>query len=462
MQGTQASPDPLDQLPLTRRHLLILLICTLGSLWDIAEVNIGSILSSVYSLKSSPIAPGQLSWLLASMYVGAIVGAPVLGWLADRYGRRPALVTTLSILGTASLAAALSPNIAMLTSFRMLSGFAIGGFPAVMITYITDVMPVRERGRMMLLASGISFLAAPATLFGAKLLNSMPLVGLDAWRWICGGAGLGAALTAACALRLSESPRWLRANGHHERAEREQRLFESSVPLFGARNGSAGLLIGSASAAHAAGSPRPPAQSSSSDSEASTPHSAVPFWRAILVGALCFLSPWSTVGFSLLSGAVLISKGFDLSSTFMFTGIVAFGTVFGLIVASLWIDRLARKTALLLSAVAMGISEVSFGIASRPWAIISAGLLFMVFTSIYVTMLSFYIAEFFPTRTRARATSTTWAVNRVASMLVPLVLLPLLKARGAFWMCSAIAVTLLVSIALLAIAPRGRAGQTVA
>src|SRR5262245_46576042 len=74
----------LNELPVTRLHLFILVACAVGFSFDLAEIAFGSILSAIFSAPPHQVDGTQLSWLLASVYVGAIAGAPLLGWLADK------------------------------------------------------------------------------------------------------------------------------------------------------------------------------------------------------------------------------------------------------------------------------------------------------------------------------------------------------------------------------------------
>jgi putative MFS transporter len=67
-----------------------------------------------------------------------------------------------------------------------------------------------------------------------------------------------------------------------------------------------------------------------------------------------------------------------------------------------------------------------------------------------------YGAELFPTVARARSIATAWAFNRIGAALAPLLLLPLLHSSGAVTMFGVIALTLLASMLLLGLAPRGR------
>jgi putative MFS transporter len=446
--------NALDYLPITRRHVLTVLVCALGSFWDVVEINVGNVLSTVYSgTTSGQISATYLPMLLSSTYLGAIFGSPTLGLIADRYGRREALIGTLMILTATSLLTACGHDIRWLILFRVLTGLAIGAFPPLMVAYLTDLMPIRERGRMVLIAAGISFLAGPTTLFGARFLASFPSLGVDAWRWVCGGGGVGAALTALLFLGLSESPRWLRAKGQFARAEREERRFETSTPVF--RGDTPRTHLSDSSADTAVAVPR---QSGLVVSNGESRSTAL---KSALIGVLNFLSPWSTVGFALLSGAALRSKGFSVKDSLLFTAVMASGAVVGLIVGSIRIDGMQRRTALLIYALSMVVSQIIFGLMEFPIWLVVSGFLFSISSAIYVLVLGVYTAELFPTNRRAFATSAGWAVNRIASVLVPLALLPLLKAEGALAMCGVMACTLIVSMAILAFAPRGLAGKPI-
>jgi putative MFS transporter len=446
--------NALDYLPLTRRHLVTVLVCALGSFWDVVEINVGNVLSTVYSGKATgQMAATYLPLLLSSTYLGAIFGSPSLGLIADRYGRRAALIATLMILTATSLITAFSRDIRALILFRMLTGLAIGAFPPLMVAYLTDLMPIRQRGKMVLMAAGIGFLAGPVTLFGARFLASFPPLGGDAWRWVCGGGGVGSALTALLFLRLSESPRWLRAKMQFVCAERAEKQFEISTPLF---RDDAPRLDRSDSASNLA--PAAPRESGLSESSGESRSTAL---KSALIGALNFLSPWSTVGFALLSGAALRSKGFSVKDSLLFTAMMASGAVVGLIVGSLRVDRVQRRAALLLYALSMVGSQIIFGLVESPIWLVISGFMFSISSAMYVLVLGVYTAELFPTSRRAFATSAGWAVNRTASVLVPLALLPLLKSSGALTMCGVMACTLIASMIILAFAPRGLAGKPI-
>ncbi len=102
--------------------------------------------------------------LVASYAAAQLIGAPILGRLSDRYGRRPILI--VSTLGTliSLVMIGLAHNIWMLFASRMLDGLT-GGNISVAQAYITDVTDAKNRARGLGLigaAFGLGFIFGPA------------------------------------------------------------------------------------------------------------------------------------------------------------------------------------------------------------------------------------------------------------------------------------------------------------
>lgn len=98
----------LDSLPITRLHAAALAVCTLGLFTDIAEVALSNALAAIFLAPPHSMPRGSLSLLLASVFAGGAVGAPVFGMLGDRLGRGRALQASLALMAAGSLAAAAS------------------------------------------------------------------------------------------------------------------------------------------------------------------------------------------------------------------------------------------------------------------------------------------------------------------------------------------------------------------
>ncbi|MBI5840749.1 MAG: MFS transporter [Chloroflexi bacterium] len=103
--------------------------------------------------------------LLASYSIMQLIGAPILGRLSDRFGRRPILL--LCILGTTIgfLMMGLAATLWMLFASRMLDGLTGGNF-SVTQAYISDVTNEKDRSKALGMtgaAFGLGFIVGPVT-----------------------------------------------------------------------------------------------------------------------------------------------------------------------------------------------------------------------------------------------------------------------------------------------------------
>lgn len=112
-----------------------------------------------------PAHAARWSGLIDSSYgVLQFLTAPLLGRLADRYGRRPVLLASLGFLGVDYLAHAVNPTVASLLIFHGLAG-AFAGTGTVVNAYVADVTPPAGRARAYGLIGAVfslGFVAGPA------------------------------------------------------------------------------------------------------------------------------------------------------------------------------------------------------------------------------------------------------------------------------------------------------------
>jgi putative MFS transporter len=109
------------------------------------------------------------------------------------------------------------------------------------------------------------------------------------------------------------------------------------------------------------------------------------------------------------------------------------------------------------------VTGLVFGVVTDPVSLMASGLVFNLLVNLLTPVLVLYAAELFTTDRRAQGTSWGWASTRVGAALVPLALLPLLKAQGPLAMFVVIAGTLIAFIAVIMVfGPRGQAGRTIA
>jgi MFS transporter, putative metabolite:H+ symporter len=403
-----------------RSDVLIVVVCALGFTFDLSEIAFGAALSGVFSTPPYSIPPEQLSWLLASIYIGAILGPPFMGAFADRQGRRRALATTLVFLAVLSFASAISRGVIALTVLRGLSGIALGAYPPLMITYLTDTLPAKVRGRFIMVTVAIAYLGPPATIFLMRWLTPLAPLGVEGWRWVIGIDGMGALLAGALFLLLPESTIWRQASGN--------------------QGGSGRRAVGAPRAAGARQYLR----------------------QGGLVTLLSFLAPWATVSFPLLTAAFLVSKGFNLSDTLLYVGVSTFGPIVGSALVATIADRFERRTSIVACSLGMAGSAIGFYLSDAAGWLMLTSFAFNFCVALFMPALNTYVAELFPARVRGRATAWAWSANRVAAAAVPLVMLPWLHDRGEGLVFSVIVATLATSMLLiLAFGPPGRTGRPV-
>jgi DHA1 family tetracycline resistance protein-like MFS transporter len=108
--------------------------------------------------------PTQIGFLVASYAAAQLVGAPLLGRLSDRFGRKPVLLISLTGTFIGFLILGFANSLWMLFLSRILDGFT-GGNISVAQAYITDVTDESNRAKGLGLlgaAFGLGFIIGPA------------------------------------------------------------------------------------------------------------------------------------------------------------------------------------------------------------------------------------------------------------------------------------------------------------
>jgi MFS transporter, putative metabolite:H+ symporter len=439
--------ERLDSSPLKRLHGLAALLCAVGFGIDLMEVSISNALSAVFSAPPHLLSPSDLSWLLASVYIGAILGAPLVGWIADHKGLQRTLAVTLLWLGLTSLLAFTQPTPLWFGFFRLLSGIALGAYPPLMIAYLTAISPTQYRGLMIFWACAFAYLAPPLGIFLIHWLTPLHPFAIAGWRWpflIAGVAALGVSFAFT---RLPESPRWLLSLGHTDEAERVCEAFGRSALLRLRAIGSAQTVGGQAEVSF--GAPSPPAGPQ------------LQHVRPFVV-TLYFLNPWFTIAFPLLTGPILLSRGHRLSDALLYVAMATLGPVVGTLLTGAFVDRIGRRIALTVSCSVMALAAGAFFFTDEPLALAGTVVVFSSGVAIYTPIMATYGAELFPSATRASATTQAWAVNRLAAALVPVAMLPLFAARGPFIVGLEVIIALFLTVVLIAMfGPQGAAGKDI-
>lgn len=183
--------------------------------------------------KELHIATGSFEYgfITASVLLGAILGAAIIGPLSDRLGRKKLLLTAAIIFFIGAMGSGLAPDYALLVSFRVLLGIAVGGASALIPTYLAELAPADKRGGIgslfqLMVMTGIFFAyvfnewLSPEGLFGVSQAHG--------WRWMLALAAVPAALLFFGGLLLPESPRFLVKTGKIDEARRVLLQFNNN------------------------------------------------------------------------------------------------------------------------------------------------------------------------------------------------------------------------------------------
>ena len=140
-------------------------------------------------------AASSLMLSLATFGVGFVsrpLGGLVIGRLADRRGRKPAMILSFTLMGIAITGLALTPSYAMIgigapvlaVLFRLIQGFALGGEVGPNAAFLLEAAPPHRRGLYLSMhAASADASAVAAGLIGLGLSTALTPGQLDAWGW---------------------------------------------------------------------------------------------------------------------------------------------------------------------------------------------------------------------------------------------------------------------------------------
>lgn len=224
-------PSRLDGLPWTRWHWLI--VIGLGATWilDGLEVTLAGALGAVLTRRDTlGLTPVEVGASATSYLTGAVIGALLFGYGADRFGRKKLFFITVIVYLFGTALSAFSWNFASYAIFRAVTGAGIGGEYAAINSAIDELIPARIRGRVDLMINGSYWVGAALGAIGTLILLDPRWFPI--WLgWRC-AFGIGATLgTVVVFFRqwIPESPRWLMIHGRNHEAEHIVEAVERRV-----------------------------------------------------------------------------------------------------------------------------------------------------------------------------------------------------------------------------------------
>jgi predicted MFS family arabinose efflux permease len=151
------------------------------------------------------VSPASSALLISAGTVGLAAGVLPWSWLADRVGRLPAMRISLVAATALGFAVVLCPSFPGILALRALEGLALGGLPALALTYLQE-----EVNRAHAAVAAGSYVSG--TSVGGLLgrLAAAPASSWLGWRWGVGAVVLLSALAAVAFMLLAPAPRGFR------------------------------------------------------------------------------------------------------------------------------------------------------------------------------------------------------------------------------------------------------------
>jgi MFS family permease len=223
----------IDRLPMTRVqwHLFILVEIT----WGFIIFDTDGIGARLYPFVWRPmkiITNNQYAVIQAlQVGVGILLGVYLMSWIADRYGRRPAILIATFLGGLCVWPFAYVFNFWGMVVLSVLSTLGVGGIVATHSVYISEMISPTLRNRALLASQGVTALVAVSVnLLAFWLVPSQ----WQAFLWISAAIEI-VVLLPLLYWKLPESPRWLEARGRHAEAEVIVAVYERQVEAASGR-----------------------------------------------------------------------------------------------------------------------------------------------------------------------------------------------------------------------------------
>jgi MFS family permease len=335
------------------------------------------------------------------------IGGVLFGFIADRIGRKRALMLSILTYSLCSFASGLATSIVMLAVFRFILGLGMGGEWNTGATLVAETWPTELRAKAIsIVQSSWAIGYALAALVAGIVLHYAN------WRMVFFVGILPAIITLWIQNRVPESEMW---QEHHRLTHDSRRVAEAQAAYDHA---SFARIF------------QPPYARYTFALLFANFFGMFAWW-----GLFTWLPPYLSLpvsqggrGFGVMGTTTLLVA---LNLFGMFPGYASFG----------WVaDHLGRRRSYLLYTFTAALLVPLYAQARAPWLLLILGALTAFFGTGFFSGSGIIGSEIFPTRLRARALGFTYNGARTLSSIAPYVIGRVGQAKGlswAFYLCAA-------------------------
>ena len=363
------------------------------------------------------LSAAQIGMLIATGYIGQLVGAIFFGWVAEKYGRIKSEFWTILLMSIMSLVCVFTGNIMGLMVARFIQGIGVGGGNPVAAAYINELSLPHNRGRFFMMYELIFPLGLLAAAQAGTLL--VPSIGWQSMFIVGGVPGL---IIVCFIWFLPESPRWLISKGRLDEAEKIIEQIEASTPeRITPKPRAAAPLIGPNAATPGA--------------SAGVRELFAPFYRR---RTLVVWTLWATAYFvnnglnNWMPSLYKTVYHLPLQESLRLASLSSLLGVIFLFVAALLVDKVGRRRWIICAFIISGLLLLALYLngAKSVYSVMLLGSTAYGVMGSATTLLFLYTPEIYPTRMRAVGTALATSWFRLASAASPAIVGLVLGAEG--------------------------------
>jgi major inositol transporter-like SP family MFS transporter len=361
---------------------------------------------------------GEATVVSCLLFPGAAFGALFGGRVADRIGRKRALLVCAGLFLIGALGCALAPNVQIMVAARIILGFGVGAAAVTCPLYLAEMAPADRRGRMVTI-NELMIVTGQLLAFAMNALLDQLIHDPHVWRTMLGVATVPAVALFLGMLALPDSPRWYGFAGRMAEARKVLTLSRSPHEAEDEFR-----LI----AEHTAHMLK----------ATSTPFSVirdVPWIRrVVLIGCgLAIIQQATGINtVNYYAPTILEQSGLGVSAALVATIAVGVTSVLTTIVGIVLLGFVGRRTMLLIGFAGVAASQSALAATfllpestSRSYVILACMVAFVAFVQMFIgTCVWLLLSEIFPLSIRGFAMGIAvfvlWCTNAVISFAFPL------------------------------------------
>ena len=391
-----------------------IVVALAGFLFGFDTVVISGADKQLQQLWSSPDLYHGLVVMSSALW-GTVIGAIFGALPTNILGRKKTLILIGILFFLSAVGTAFANDSVVFSIFRFLGGLGIGASTIAAPTYVSEIAPAKDRGKLVALYQFNIVFGILIAFLSNYLLQD---IGENSWRWMLGVQSAPALLYTLLVFGIPESPRWI----YEYKKDREK-----AIAILKQVNTDEGAALEIA------------AMENEKKHEILDESIFMKKYRKPLMLAffIALFNQFSGINaFLYYAPRIFELAGLEKSASFFSSiGIGIVNLIFTLIGISL-IDKYGRKTLMYLGSfgyiISLGLVTLAF---YNEWQGMAVPIFFFLFIASHAigqgSVIWVFISELFPNKLRASGTSFGTSVHWILAALIPSFIPFLFKEIGA-------------------------------